>query len=75
MSKVASKRFSRKNWQKTLVLINNGKGQNPELAEAITQKFAGTTFHKWRVFAIGPQAIPKASYNFKIEMPQSGVIP
>jgi hypothetical protein len=50
-----SKGFSRKNWQKTLMLITNGKGSSQELAEAVAKKFAGTTIRKWRVFAIGPE--------------------
>ena len=68
-----AKKFSRKNWQKTLIIITNGKGQSQELAEAVAQRFAGTTFKKWRVFAIGPEKVQKASYNFNIDF--SATIP
>ncbi len=34
----------------------------------MAQKFAGTTFNKWRVFAIGSEKVSKASYNFNIDL-------
>ena len=39
---------------KALVLVTNGKGQNQEVVEAITAKFAGAKFRQWRVLTVGP---------------------
>ena len=50
------------------MLITNGKGSSQELAEAVAKKFGGTKIRKWRVFAIGPEKIDNASYNFKIDL-------
>ncbi len=54
------------------MLITNGKGQNQELAEAIINKFSGTTLHKWRVFGISPQKFQKAEHTFIVDLPEKG---
>jgi hypothetical protein len=58
------KGLRRKNWQKTMILITNNKGQNKEVSEAIVKKFSGTTFKRWRVFAVAPEKIDKAEHTF-----------
>jgi|LauGreDrversion4_2_1035121.scaffolds.fasta_scaffold1776104_1 hypothetical protein len=55
---------SRKGWQKALVIVTNGRGQNQELAEAVAAKFNRTTFKQWRVLSVGPKAVQKANENF-----------
>jgi hypothetical protein len=58
------KGLRRKNWQKTMILITNNKGQNKEVSETIVKKFSGTTFKRWRVFAVAPEKIDKAEHTF-----------
>jgi hypothetical protein len=58
------KGLRRKNWQKTMILITNNKGQNKEVSEAIVKKFSATTFKRWRVFAVAPEKIDKAEHTF-----------
>jgi len=37
------------------------------MAEAIVKKFAGTTFKRWRVFAIAPEKVDKAEHTFIVD--------
>ena len=44
--------------------MTNNKAQNKEMAEAIVKKFSGTTFKRWRVFAVAPEKVDKAEHTF-----------
>ena len=56
-----------------MILVTNNKGQNKELSEAIVKKFAGTTFKKWRVFAVAPEKIDRAEHTFIYNPEEYGV--